>query len=223
MKEIVFRPALPADALVAGHLLAMSLGHAGPYLFGHDRTDRAEQLVRRLYGLPGNRFSYEYADVALVGNQVAGLLLSHPGRLVNEMMLPMARRFLACAGPGEFARFLWRAIPLARIRETAPQQYYVSNLAVLLEYQRRGIGSSLLAHAEGKARAAGLSACSLIAEIGNDTAYRLYTRVGYRVVQTIETPGLARKIGLRGVQRMVKTLETGSALRPGAPNIQQII
>ena len=59
-------------------------------------------------------------------------------------------------------------------------------------FQRRGIGSALLEHAEKKACLLGLEKCSLIVHIENPAAQRLYERFGYRVVFSKTYPGAAR-------------------------------
>ena len=207
MPEILIRPAVPGDAQVAGHLLYMTLGRTADYLLGHHgQAGRAEQILSQLYALPRNRFSYQYADLAVVDGQVAGLLLSYPGASATSLDLHTAGPLLASCGLAGMARFVARAWPLALVRETEREQYYISHLAVLPAYQGQGLGRRLLAHAEGKARAAGLGQCSLTVEIGNERAYSLYEKVGYRPVQTIETPRLNHRIGLRGIRRMVKVL-----------------
>ena len=199
MPEILIRPAVPADVRVAGHLLYMTLGPVTDYLFGNGRPNRAEEVLGQLYTLPRNRFSYQHADVAQVGGQVAGLLLSYPGALAMQLDLQTARPLLARCSLGGIMRFLAKAWPLPMIRETEREQYYVSHLAVLPAYQGQGLGRRLLAHAESRARVAGLGQCSLTVGIDNERAYSLYEKVGYRSVQTIETPRLSRRSGLRGI------------------------
>ena len=207
MPEILIRPAVPGDAQVVGQLLYMTLGRTADYLLGHhDQAGRAERILSQLYALPRNRFSYQYADLAVLDGQVAGLLLSYPGALATALDLHTAGPLLALCGLAGMARFVARAWPLALVRETERGRYYISHLAVLPAYQGQGLGRRLLVHAESRARAAGLEQCSLTVEIGNERAYRLYEKVGYRPVQTIETPRLNRRIGLRGIRRMVKVL-----------------
>jgi ribosomal protein S18 acetylase RimI-like enzyme len=89
--------------------------------------------------------------------------------------------------------------------ETYRDEYYLANMAVFPDFQGRGIGSGLLAHAESKARDAGLKKCSLIVDTENPSARRLYERFGYQVVFTKTYPGPAEEAHA-GYHRMVKEL-----------------
>jgi ribosomal protein S18 acetylase RimI-like enzyme len=103
-------------------------------------------------------------------------------------------------------RFVQRSRPCMGLKEAEPDDYYVFSLAVHPDYQNNGIGWQLLAHAERKARAAGLPRCVLGVTIDNDRAIRFYERHGYRYLETVRTPVLEKKIGYKGYQRMAKNL-----------------
>ena len=71
--------------------------------------------------------------------------------------------------------------PLQELENLSLSSWYVNVLATLPEVRGQGCGAALLAHAEDKTRALGLSAISLIVADQN-RARRLYERVGYREV-----------------------------------------
>jgi ribosomal protein S18 acetylase RimI-like enzyme len=81
-------------------------------------------------------------------------------------------------------RLAVRALSMGSGIETKRDEYYIANLAVLPQYQGRGIGSSLLSHVEEKAKNAGTQKCSLIVDTEKPAARRLYEHRGYHVVYT---------------------------------------
>ena len=64
----------------------------------------------------------------------------------------------------------------------APDELYVSRVAVAPEFQGRGIGSALVGHALEVARAQKLAAVRLDVSADNVSARRLYQRFGFAVV-----------------------------------------
>ena len=92
------------------------------------------------------------------------------------------------------------------VKEAGAGEYFINNVAVLPDFQGRGVGTRLLAFAEGKAKSAGLGICSLCVEIENVGARSLYERLGYRMVDTVRFKRLSRSIGYQGFHRMAKVL-----------------
>ena len=64
--------------------------------------------------------------------------------------------------------------------EAAPGEYYLDSLAVLPEYQRRGIASALIQDMFRQRDEAGIPLATIAVDPENDTAYRLYIRSGFR-------------------------------------------
>jgi ribosomal protein S18 acetylase RimI-like enzyme len=113
---------------------------------------------------------------------------------------------LRILGLGEVLHLLVRLLPLAGGREAERDEYYVSDLAVLPQFQGQGIGTRLLAFAEEQAARHGLGNCSLIVALHNEAARQLYLRLGYRIVETVTYSRLQQRCGERGYQRMMKVL-----------------
>jgi ribosomal protein S18 acetylase RimI-like enzyme len=200
------RPATPADAPAAAELIYLPMGRLADYVFGFDDPARARATLAQLFAREQNRFSHQFADVAEAQGRVAGLLLAYPMSLLNHLQAPMTRQLLALYGVGGLARIVLRAWPFLTVAEGGADEFLVFSLAVEAGFRGHGIGSQLLALAETKARAAGLTKCSLGVEAGNDGARRLYERVGYQMVETIRVRALERRIAYPGFHRMVKRL-----------------
>jgi ribosomal protein S18 acetylase RimI-like enzyme len=204
--KIFIRPATAADAQVGAYLIHMTMSRLAGFLLGSNNPAKVNSVLSKLFAQRQNRFSYQFADIAEVNGQVAGLSLSYPSRIMKHLEMPMAKQLLRILGMGEFIRFTRSALPLSRMKEAGADEHYINNLAVLPNFQGQGIGTRLLAFVESKAKAAGLGICSLTVEIGNERACHLYERLGYRLVGTVELQRLSHGVGFKGYYRMAKAL-----------------
>jgi ribosomal protein S18 acetylase RimI-like enzyme len=184
----------------------LALGRFGEYTFGNGNPAKTLDVLERLFIAGSNRFSHKYAFMAEKGGRVAGLLLAHPAKIMTRLDLLTGRPMLRILGLGEVLRLLVRLLPLAGGREAERDEYYVSDLAVLPQFQGQGIGTRLLAFAEEQADRHGLGNCSLIVALHNEAARQLYLRLGYRIVETVTYSRLQQRCGERGYQRMMKVL-----------------
>jgi len=201
---LTIRPANPADAGLAARLMHLSMGELADYLFGGARLS-ADEILAGMYLMGNNRFSWGIADIIEWDGKPAGMLVSFPGWEITHRNLATGGSLLKLCGLFDVMRLSVRALSIANGIETRRDEYYIANLAVLIEYQGRGIGSGLLNHAEQKARDSGLEKCSLIVDTENPSARRLYERFGYQVVFTKTYPGPAENAHA-GYHRMVKDL-----------------
>ncbi|MBI3878244.1 MAG: GNAT family N-acetyltransferase [Verrucomicrobia bacterium] len=177
------------------------------FLFGNHDPMLATHVLERLFVETGNRFSHEFATAALVGTNIAGLLLAHPGKLMKKLERPMLRHLFRIYGRNDMLHFLPRAMPLMMgHKEAERDEFYIFTLAVLPEFQRHGIGKRLMLHSETLAKEAGLTKLSLGVEVDNERALRLYYHEGFRTVEIVRARYLERHIGYPGYYRMVKMI-----------------
>lgn len=92
--------------------------------------------------------------------------------LTEELQNPQAH-FLVAEADGKTAGYIG-------VQEICGEGY-VTNVAVLPEYRRKGIGERLLREAVRGARERGCDFLSLEVRVGNDPAIRLYEKLGFRV------------------------------------------
>lgn len=180
------------------------MGELADYLFGIVHLS-VDELLAGLFSLKGNRFSWDITNVANWDEEPAGMLVSFPGWEITRRNLATGVGLFKLCGLLDLLRLAVRSMSIAKCVETYRNEYYVSNLAVFPNLQRRGLGSFLLAYAEDKAQSAGLKKCSLIVDTENLGARRLYERCGYQVVFTKTYPGPAAEAHA-GYHRMVKEL-----------------
>lgn len=115
-------------------------------------------------------YSWRNATIALYDGVPAGLMVAYDGaryRRMRDITFPMIRIYVgddyhsmddeACAG-----------------------EYYLDSLAVLPGFRNRGIASALIREMFRLRDEAGIPLATIAVDPDNDTAYRLYTKSGFR-------------------------------------------
>lgn len=123
---------------------------------------------RRLAARAEGKFSCTNALVAEIGGTCVACLIGYPQHSGPEAI--------------DDAKVPPIFVPLRELEDIAPDSWYINTLAVFPEYRRRGLGSRLIALSEGMAREAGERYMSLIASDNNESAIRIYRRLGFRIV-----------------------------------------
>lgn len=114
-------------------------------------------------------FSYRNAIMIEHAGECAGCLI---GYAIPDEPVPI----------GDDMPAMFRA--LQELENLAPGTWYVNVLAVRPQFRGLGLGTRLLAFADGTGRALGKRGMSVIASDANAGARRLYERCGYREVAT---------------------------------------
>lgn len=198
------RPANPGDAEFASSLIHLSMGELADYLFGGVHLS-VEEILSGLFLLEKNRFSWKVMEIAEWNGKPVGILVSYPGWEFSDRELAIGVGLFKVSGFWDAMRLSVRALSIASGVETLRNEYYLAHMAVSPDFQGRGIGTGLLAHAEIKAQQIGLYKCSLIVDTENLSALRLYQRSGYQVVFTKTYSGKVAQAHT-GYHRMLKDL-----------------
>lgn len=194
---LTIRPALQSDAAFVAEMIHLSMDHLADYLFGADPRRSIEKLAARNAGRFGASLSY----VAESAGTLKGALVSIKGAGIDRANLATFPHLFPALGFRHALGFMWRGVNLPGGAEAEADEYYISNLGVHPSAQGQGIGSTLLAFAEKLAGESGLSKISLIVGSYNQSALRLYQRVGYCIVETVQDANQTL-----GYHRMVKVL-----------------
>jgi len=203
---ISIRPANPGDVTLAVEGLRLSIGDLADRVFGSVPGHPTQEVLAGLYTSPRGRFSFRHAIIAEWDGKTAGFLIAYPSRLMTRLDLELGRLLLARFTIMDILRAVWPLRAFARVREAGGGEYYISNLAVTSQYESRGIASRLLVYVDKQARELQLKKCSLLVDVHNDRARRLYEHSGYHIQRTwhIRLPDGT----FEGVLRMVKILNT---------------
>lgn len=166
--DTVIRPARPDDAPVLARLVDIA-GEGLPMHLWSRMADPGEQAmdvgIRRAAREDG-AFSYRNATVIEADGRVAGMLVGY--RLDDPY------------DTGDLSELPEVVRPLVELEAEAPGSWYVNVLAVLPEFQGRGLGPKLLQLAERRGGESGATRMSIIVADANPRAARLYEKSGYR-------------------------------------------
>jgi len=198
--ELGIRPARPDDANFAASMIYLSLDSLADHLFDQKKED-IEKSLKKLFIRNAGRFGYMDAFVAEFEGKPVGLLLASRGSDLNQRNFETIPHLIAVLDLIKAIGFIWRTFTLPGGAEAEDNELYIANLGIIPSMQGRSFGSQLLAYAEGLARKYNLMKCSLIVGWHNTDARRLYERIGYQVVETVQDDAQHR-----GYYRMVKVL-----------------
>jgi len=203
MAEIKIRSAIEDDANTSTQLIYMTMGSLADYLLGGDDEGAAKKVISRLFRRQKNRYSYQYTNLAIIDGEVAGLILSYPGKVLKSLNFPMVESMIAVSELPQLLQFFYRSLPLIRIKEAAADEYFINNMAIFPKFRGQGIAKFLMNLAQKRAKESGLNKCALTVEIKNSRTVELYQYLGYQIVDTIKVERLNRRIGFTGLYRMV--------------------
>lgn len=170
------------------------------HLFGK-ALDVFEPKVAQLFSRNAGRFGYKYAYIAERDDELVGLLVACPGDKVGRLNLETIPHLISVLGFAEAIGFVYRSVMLPGGKEAENDEFFLGNIGILPSMQGRSLGTQLLGYAEELAHKNGLKKCSLIVGWGNNSARRLYERVGYEIAETVQDENENL-----GYYRMVKVL-----------------
>jgi ribosomal protein S18 acetylase RimI-like enzyme len=212
LPSVDIRPARPADFDLAARLIYMSMGIEADWLFGRKKGLPTLRVIERLFLWRGNRLGFPRAYVADRDGRVAGLLVGYPGKLISKLNWMTGWDLLKVIGLAHTLGVAISQSAYGDLKETEPDEFYISNLAVFPEYQGKGIGTSLMAYAEKLAQESGLQKSSLIVAFGHENARRLYEQLGYKLISSHLSGHPKVAEGSGGYNRMVKDHSLAPAL-----------
>ena len=201
--HVVMRKPTGADDDACARLLVEV---PGGFLEIAGNVPAAVRLAMAAFRSPRSALGRDVSTVAVVGERAVGLVVAVTS---EQWRRRRVRTGLALLAAGD-VRSRWRLIRRGPQEERLmpripPDALYVPALAVDLGHRRRGIGSLLLDHAIGDARARGLATVALDVRRDNARAVRLYERHGFVTLSEHHRPaghGMPEATSLR----MVRTL-----------------
>ena len=179
VERVIIRPARPADCGDIARLFLLSSDGLAEYIWGQAGPEGASLLGigRQRYAREGVAFSYQNCLVAEQHGKVIAMLHSFvippKDKAGDEAANDPAND--PANDNGEEAEPVLQ--PYAELED--PGSLYVSGMAVYPEHRGRGLGRELMAQAQARAKELDLPRISLICFEDNETAMRLYRRLGY--------------------------------------------
>ena len=114
-------------------------------------------------------YCWRNSTIALYDGVPAGLMVAYDGaryRRMRDITVPMIRIYV-----GDDYHSM--------DDESCAGEYYLDSLAVLPEFQHRGIASALIQEMLRQCNEAGIPLATIAVDPENDTAYSLYTKNGF--------------------------------------------
>ncbi len=206
MNSISIRPAKPSDAKRAGRFLFQTFEKKATFIIGLGDKNRAIKILTHMFKMPGHRLSYEFTNMVLQKGQVVGLFTSFPGRMLGKLDRRLDRSILKQYRLRGKLAVIQRGWPLVFMKETARDEYFLSNLVIRGSFRGKGLGTHVITKIEEKARQAGFAKVSLMVAIENKSARRFYERNGFKIIAVqLESNKRVPFMG-PGYQRMVKDI-----------------
>lgn len=175
-EEFIIRDARQEDAEAISRAIQMALHEEGCMALAgsEDRLPLVDRTFTALAGRPDSQYSYVNSIVAedAEGN-VAGAIVSYDGALLHQLR----QAFVEEANDIMDANFIEEEMDL----ETSDDEVYLDSLAVFPEYRGRGLARKLIDAACQRHAASG-KPFGLLCAPGNDDAYALYQRLGFREI-----------------------------------------
>lgn len=205
-EDLSFRRAEPGDARIAGPLIFDTFPKVATFIVGLGRAERANDILEKLFVVPGHRLSYEETTLAVHQGRVIGLLISYPALRLRKLDRRTDRLILKQYRLRGKIALIIRSWPLLFMNQINREEYVIGNLAVRKRYRGRGVGAHMLSYAEEQARAGGLKKVALRVAFENQKARDLYERFGFKTdAILLESNKRVPYVGA-GYRRMVKEL-----------------
>lgn len=204
--EFSIRLAKETDANFAGRTLFDSFPRKATFILGLGDVKRAKGTIAKLFPLPEHRLSVTHAHIAMVQGRSVGIIIAFPGAEIGKLNWKFYRLMLSQYGFRGKIALIKRGFPLVFFKETARDEYFLSNIVVKGKMRGLGLGSKMLTFVEEQARQAGYKKVSLRVAIDNLDAKRFYQRHHYQT-KAIDLESNQRVAALGpGYQSMVKEL-----------------
>jgi len=187
---------------------------SGPNMFSYFMIGHPPEIyeyIRIFYTKPDVQFSQENVLVKIDNGKVTGILLAIPVKEMRQMdknMGKYGKEMVKTMGVHNVLKMMGR-VGMQKHLAGAYQddKFYVSNLAVSEEYRGKGYAVELLKKAEELAREKQYTKLSLLVELDNPHAKRIYEKFGFVETARFELPEKYHKFSIEGVYKMVKILE----------------
>jgi GNAT superfamily N-acetyltransferase len=205
--KIKCRPAQPEEASQASRLIFDTFPQMTAFIIGLDDDRRARRILKKIFGTPGHRLSYQFTEMICEDDNVIGLFIAYPGHDLTRLGWRTGKLILKAYRFAEKIKVIQRGLSFIFIQEAASDEYLLSNLVVKKSARNRGIGAQVLPYIEEKARGAGFHKLAVMVEIENRDAKRFYEQNGFAVkAMHLQSNSRVKRLG-PGYLQMVKRLQ----------------
>jgi ribosomal protein S18 acetylase RimI-like enzyme len=207
MEKITITQGNPMSEIGA-KLNCIALEYMAYPLVGSSDLDLVEITFQQLWKLGSNRFSHKFAFEAQLNQKTVGMITCYPVPVMNKLAWPTFQKLFSIRKWSLICHsflHLQEVLSMAALNEGREDEYHIGTLATLPESRGYGVGSKLINFAEEQAKLNHYDKCSLTVKKENVQALKLYERLGYKIVDSIEKKPYS-------LNRMVKNMKTSMSL-----------
>lgn len=168
---MTIRAAVPADAHEIAGLIILAMDDLAAKFAGESDPFKAIPLFEHFVALPGNQYSYENILVCEDQGAVCGMISAYDGADLESLRAPFLTYLKTSYG--------FDTLPEA---ETRAGEYYIDCVSVAENKQGQGIGKKLIQALIESIVPAKHHTIGLLVSVKNSQAEKLYSRLGFKVV-----------------------------------------
>jgi len=175
------------------------------YLFPVDKS-KIMLILQMLYRKPMTLFSKDYYYIYENNNKVQGAISFYSGtekRTLEKNIMKFGKEIGDIAGKYTSFKMKFRKKILKYIPTINNDEFYIQSLAVLPEYRGNRIASALINFACSQAKSKNFHKVSLLVEKTNAHAINVYTKIGFKIVETSNIENKFKKYKINGFHKMV--------------------
>jgi ribosomal protein S18 acetylase RimI-like enzyme len=182
---MIIRPALKKDALTVASLIHMAIGDLAEKFTGAQNQTEAVERLAILFTYDENRFSHQYAYVIEEEHTVVAVASAYSEGIIDALTVTT----LALS-----KSLTWHISTdcLQRLQEDkeAPKgTFYIDHIAVHPKTRGKGYASLLISTLENKAIQSHHDKTSLLVDVDNPKAKKIYEKLGYIPTETVNANG----------------------------------
>ena len=185
----MIRKGFPEDAQDFTNLILLSESGLFPAVFGSN----VKNVLQSLFRQRRNLFSFEHSYFIEVDDAKAGTVLGYDWKTQRGEEWRTGLLLIKYMKLEFFARIPALLMALHLVGRAEDNEYYISNVAVYPEFRGAKLGTNLILKMEEEARSCGAKKMALDVEVDNQSAIKLYNRLGYSVVGKPMRAKISRK------------------------------
>lgn len=171
----MIRQARPEDAAEVVPILKQILDDMEIPIFQVISEDKFVELVEKAFVLPDYRYSYQNILVEEVDGKIVSMMAGYPAEFEENIDAPLFK--LIDEEGIDISQFDHIADT-----ESWPGEWYIDSLAVHPLMHGKGYGKHMLEFLPDFVRAKGEKILSLNVDVNNESAQKLYDKMGYKKV-----------------------------------------
>ncbi len=170
---MIIKPATVQDSAAIAECLLLAMENIVKVFLATDDAGAARRFMSYFTALPGNQYSFENCQVAVIDGKVVGAINVYDGAMLDELRKPVVDFIRQNHNP-----------TFAPEDETGAGEYYIDTLGVLPEYRNQGIASALIMALVEHYVHRNRQALGLLVAPYNEKAKRLYLNLRFEPIGT---------------------------------------